>query len=58
MRGDLGERFDEPDDRKRLHAVEYLGARCLEQRAAECFEVDPGEAAPQGRRDGGGVRVP
>jgi hypothetical protein len=58
MGGDLGQGLDEPDDGERLHAVEHGRARALEQRTAKRFQLDAGQALPQGRRHGGGVRVP
>ncbi len=58
MRGDLGERLDKADDGERFHPVEDCRARLLQPWAAERLERHAGQTAPQGRRDGGGVRVP
>ena len=57
MRGDLGERLDESHDGVRFHAVEDPHARAREQRPAERLELDIRQPAPQGSRDGRGVRI-
>jgi len=57
MRGNLGDRFDESHDRVCFHAVEHADPRALEQRTAQRFELESGEAAAQGMRHRGGMRV-
>jgi len=57
VRGDLRERFDEPDHGVRFHPVQHAHSRALEQRPAEGFQLDSGKPAAQCGRDRGGMRV-